>query len=569
MSFDKSAVVRSLVPKSYHFDGYNELNCPNSRDKPFFTDNVVQLGKYYLKTRMANTSTLYLEYDSICPRGEISFTPYKLTLESFVSKLQEAIQNGSDVIAFEIQPSYGNFDDCRNHCDFKNNDCIQLQRNHPPRAMAAVSFDMASVQNALAAYFGITSKKQKNNNGGTSMKNLFGMNFEFGMSKDRNIAATFMGVAVKSPTSGDWYTFNPATNSRKNIANLKFGDFPIFLLPSKTLAVGDLTKMEGKYYYVKAAGAETITLIGAEDGIIREMLPTEGLIPGMNFYTKVVAIDPKSLMDPASKQGVGNNIIAAMCMMQWSKGAQEFSLDNIGKDDFNGLGSFMPMLMMSGEGGLSSIFGGTGLESNLPMLMMMGSQNGNGDENGFMQMMALSSLLGNDSKSPISGLMSDIVATVAPTTSENGVICESCSAEYPSGTNFCKECGCKTKPKTMPGDAVCEKCGAVYPAGTKFCKECGGKTKAITTACACGAALLPDAKYCSNCGAKVGQDACPQCGKNLDAHDKFCSNCGYGMSNIVPYVELAPKPKKPTAPKKKVTSAPKETGGDKDGTVNP
>jgi hypothetical protein len=240
--------------------------------------------------------------------------------------------------------------------------------------MAQISFVNEDIKSALSVYFGITNKKQQLK-GGNQMNNLFGLNFEFGLSKDPNIASTLMGVAVKD-TKGNWIVFDRATNTRKDFANMKMGDFPVFLLPTKKLAVGDLAKMEGKYYYVRTPAGEdkTITLLGAEDGNIVQKLPSESLIPGLQFYTKVVAFDPNSLMNPSSKDNMGG-ALAAILMMGWAKGkgAADFSFDSVGKDSFNGFGSIMPMLMLSGGG----LFGGKYKRSDgmldLPLLMAMGA----------------------------------------------------------------------------------------------------------------------------------------------------------------------------------------------------
>lgn len=102
MSLSKASLVRQLIPKSYHFDGYNEINCPNSRDKPFFSDNIILIGEYYLNIRLVNPEKISLEFASVCPVGKITFKPYLLTLNEYVSKLQMAIQQGSDFITFEI-----------------------------------------------------------------------------------------------------------------------------------------------------------------------------------------------------------------------------------------------------------------------------------------------------------------------------------------------------------------------------------------------------------------------------------------------------------------------------------
>lgn len=500
MSFNKTSLVRQLVPKSYHFDGYNEINCPNSRDKPFFSDNVIPMGEYYLTTRLVDQNTISVEYTSTCVNGKITFKPYVLSLESYVSKLKKAIQDNCDFIILEIQPEYNCNPAFCSRCPEKNTDCSQLWKNFPKQVLAAVSFYSSDVKEALAMYFEITNQ-QSTKGGKTIMKknnNIFGMNFELGLSKDPNITATLMGVAVKNPETGNWYTFDTTKNTRKNIANLKMGSFPIFLLPTKKLEIGDLVKMDKKYYYVKSFNANnTFTLLGASDGIIREMLPEESIIPGMTIYTKVVAFDTQSLMDTSSKENMGSNVLAAMCMMQWANGNQdEFSLDNITDDSFNGLGSCLPMIMAMNGGDIGNMFTDAKGGINLPVLMALGTNSGDTDSNSMMQMLVLSQLLGgNDSH--ISNIFTGSV-TADSTVTEKKVTCESCRTVYPDGTNFCP--------------------------------KCGGKTKAISTNCKyCGAALMADAMYCQNCGKKVSPDTCPECGRSIQNDENFCPGCGKAL----------------------------------------
>lgn len=516
---DKSYLVRQLVPKSYHFDGYNKLNCPNQRDRPFFQDNVIPMGDHYLTTRLICQNTLLIEFTSICYLGEITFETYWLSLDTYVEKLKKAIREKCDFITFEIKTHSSSLpsSSCKT-CINRSEDCSNIRNNLEDTVHAAISFHTSDVKEALAAYYQITNTTRKGDilmkNG--KKKNLFGMNFELGMSKDSNIAATLMGIAVKDPTSGNWYTFDQATNTRRNLANLKMGNFPIFLLPTKVLAVGDLIKKSGKYFYVKSLNPSgTITLLGAADGLIKELVPEESLIPGMSLYTKVVAFDTKTLTDPSSNQNMSGNVLAAMCLMGWAKGdsEDEFSLDNISDDSFNGLGSLWPVLAMSG-GNLGGMF----TNADLSTLMMIGSGLDD-DSSGMMKALVISQLLGGNAtgNNPISNMVSQLsipgVTTAAASDEATKVICPSCNITYPSGTNFCP--------------------------------KCGGKTKAIATICRkCGSALMEGAMFCHKCGCKVAQDTCPTCGKTVSEEELFCSKCGTSL-----------KPKNVTIPNSPATSS--------------
>lgn len=506
MSFDNSSLLRKLIPKSYHFDGYNELNYPNTRDKPkpFFSENVTKIGDYYLTTRIDKLGNLILEYSSVCPNGVISFKPYLLSFESFIQLLKNSIKESSDFITFEIEANYKYTDGFCKNCSYKNKDCSSLLKSSPTSIMAAVSFEVTDIKNALSVYYDIN--KPQTIQGGNKMgkmKKLFGMNFELGMSKDRNIASTLMGVAVKNSENGNWYVFDSAKHTRTNIAGMKMGDFPVFLLPTQTLSVGDLTKMDGKYYYIQSIDQNYITLLGAADGIVRQMLPSDCIILGMNFYTKVVAFDTKTFIDPQSNQNVSGNIIAAMCLMQWKDGDSEFSLDNVDDDSFNGLGKFLPLLMASGSAnGLGTMFGNSEGGINLPLLMMMGSGNSSDEADDMIQMMVLGQLLGGNStgNSMFSSIPGIATTAVQPSTEvSNEVYCPTCNTTYSSDILFCPKCGTHTVIKGQ-------------------------------TCTSCGATLKDGAAFCHVCGKKVLDDTCPKCGSKVTAGAKFCHSCGNNLA---------------------------------------
>lgn len=502
MPIDKTTyALRQLIPKSYHFDGYNELNCPNLSGKPFFSSNVIQMGSYNLTTNLESTDVLLLNFSNICPLGEITFETYRLTLSEFISKLKKALTSSSDFITFTIIPKYNHSTDnyclLDKKCASESLDCRQFLHKKPSKVMAAVSFNLSDVKEALASFHEITTI------GGNNMKpknNFFGMKFELGPSKDPTIKSTMMGVSVKNTNNGNWYVFDPVAGTRKNMAGMKFGDFPVILLPSKNLSVGDLIKLDGKYHYVAEVGtSKTIKLIGAADGEVREVYPEESFIPGFNMYTKVMAFDLKTLTDPVSKEGLGSNILAAICMMQWANGGDdaEFSLDNISDDSFNGLGAFLPMLLASKDGNLSNIFTNPDGTPNLPMMLMLGNSTGNSNSNQMMQMMLITQLLGE--KNPLTAAMS-----VSPTTVQSTKV-------------------------------VCEKCGTTFDdADTAFCTKCGGKTHPVvparTTCRNCKALLREGAAFCHMCGTKVAPDTCPICNAPYEFGDMFCSKCGSSLA---------------------------------------
>lgn len=501
MSYDKASLVRQLIPKAYHFDGYSEINCRNSRDKPFFADNVIPMGEHYLTTRLVSPNILSIQFESPCSLGKITFQTYSLSLESFISRLKEAVQNSRDFVHFEILPYYGYIHSYCSTCTNKTDDCKQLWQKRPKKVFAAVSFDFDEMKEALAMYFEITNT-QTTVGGKSNMKkrnNFFGMNFELGISKDSNIASTLMGLAVRNPMTGNWYVYDSARNTRKNIANIKVGNFPVMYIPVNQYTIGRLYKEDGQFVFAKSINPEagTVTLIGGADGIIREKILEESIIPGMTIHTEVVAFDANTLMNPNSNESVANNIMAAMLMMNWSKGnGAEFSLSDINDDSFNGLGAYLPLLIANKGGNLGNMFTNPDGSPNLMMMMALGSNDGNDEGNDMMQMMLLSQLLGNGS-SPFSGILPTQTAPTAVATEKK---------------------------------VICEKCGETYPDGTNFCPKCGGKTKPVVKTChKCGATLMEGAAFCHKCGTKVGENVCPKCGRHVQEDENFCAACGTSL----------------------------------------
>jgi hypothetical protein len=516
MSYGNSSAVRELVPKGYHFDAYNKLNSPNSRDRPFFEDGIISIGKYHLLKRLEPDGSLLLQYDNVCHKGHICFKPYRLSFDKYVEMLRKALKERSDFISFEIPIEYGYIPGNCWHCEDKNRDCSYLIKEESSTSIAAVSFNPDDIENALSEYFGI---KQSNNSsrGGKKMKTnnfkkMFGMNLELGVSTDTNIAATFMGVAIKNPRTGDYHVYDPATQTLKNYANMKFGDFRVFLLPDQALQIDQLYKLDGKYYYVRAVEGNTATLIDAVDGTVITKILSECLIPGMNFYTRVVALDPRTMFDPNSKTDMSKNVLAAICMTQWSKGESDFSLDGIGDDSMNGLG----MLLLMGNN--------KDMSNNLPMLLAMGALGNESDNGGMMQYWLLNQIMnggtagGMDFFSTLTGTAPATPAIPAVTTkADTSVVCPDCGEEYQEGTNFCSNCGAHTVQKG------------------KHCMNCGTK-------------LNDGAKFCHHCGHKVVTDTCPKCNAKVPEGAKFCSECGTDLTKS--FTPASPKTKSNNSGKK-------------------
>lgn len=525
----RTLFLRELIPKAYHFDGYDRINHASHGQQPFFTTNVIKYSDNHtlLTTYDSYTDVLTLHFSQFCQKAGVKFLPYDLSFKEFAEKIKNAVHDSADFITFDIVTQYN--DDCCYNC-LNAEDCFYAHQEQNPRTkFAAISFDFEAMQEAISVYLGIKNTSNNNISGGTTMnttttrKNkLFGLDFEYGPSRDTNIASTLFGVAVRNPANGHWYTFE--NGARKDYNTLKVGNLPLLLLPVKEPAVGDLLKIDGAYYYVREMKADTISLIGAMDGFVREMVTEESLIPGMKFYTKVVAlINSKTGLIDMTNNDVSGNILAAMLMMKWAKGNEKatFSMDNITDDSFNGLGYYLPLMLASGNGGaLGNIFGGMDGNNALSMLMALDGDNGN-DE--FVQMMVLSQLLGNNK---VANPIANLLTPVAEIETGEEVVCTGCGKTYADpNVKFCSACGKPTRAKAN----TCPGCNAVLKSGASFCHNCGMEIGKATYCKKCGKELAEDENFCPACGTPKNASTilrCKNCGKELATDEKFCPACG-------------------------------------------
>lgn len=127
------------------------------------------------------------------------------------------------------------------------------------------------------------------------MSNFLGI--ECGVIENPNIAATALGICFKNE-AGNWIKFDPKTRQRVDMGNVQIGNLgPLYLIPSRTVAVGTPIKYENDFYYVMdTSDLPKLTLLSVTDGIEKTVYPSTNLL-GINFFTKVVAlIDADNLL---------------------------------------------------------------------------------------------------------------------------------------------------------------------------------------------------------------------------------------------------------------------------------
>lgn len=202
---------------------------------------------------------------------------------------------------------------------------------------------------------------------GSTTMNMFGINVEFGMSQDQNIAGTLLGVAVKHGDS--WRIYNKEKGAMTDIGGIEPGNLPLFVMPTTKLERGDLIKSEGGYFYVIDVNGNNIKALSADSGVLAERIDVSNIL-GMKCYTKVVALT-EGFFGGAD----GDNDKALLMAMAFSGAA------NGGAGDMGN--ALLPLLLFKdgGFGGgdsmfkivaLSGMMGGGSMDQNslLPLLLL-------------------------------------------------------------------------------------------------------------------------------------------------------------------------------------------------------
>ena len=121
----------------------------------------------------------------------------------------------------------------------------------------------------------------------TMNENELTTKFELGMNKDKNIASTLMGIAVRK---GDgWVVYDKKKHKLIDVGKLKLGDLPIFIVPTMKLKEGDLIKDGGRYYVVQKIEKGNVQTLDVKTGEVKIVVPIDNLL-GLKFYSKVIAV---------------------------------------------------------------------------------------------------------------------------------------------------------------------------------------------------------------------------------------------------------------------------------------
>ena len=220
---------------------------------------------------------------------------------------------------------------------------------------------------------------------------------------DGSVALSINGDIAYRRSNGDYVFFDPESKSINNCMDLVIGsealDKMVFVMPVKSVAIGDVVLNNGKYVYIT-----NITEAGNIKGVNLESVRTATLVKEINTimgclpYAKVTSLF--SMMNGKGAEGIN-----PMFLMMLG--------DADGEDDL-----FSTIAMMTMMGSLSGApaasgagFFGGGMMN--PMLLMALSGDDSEGSGGLMKMMLLSQMMGG-------GLFQTTVAAPAPDAEAEG-----------------------------------------------------------------------------------------------------------------------------------------------------
>lgn len=148
------------------------------------------------------------------------------------------------------------------------------------------------------------------------------------------------GIAVK--TSNGYKSYNAAQGTFINCDNFVFSGFDemFFVVPTNTVAAGDIIFANGKPKYVLKMDTNILTVVNYENGAVEQMLPERHMFMGNTyFYGKIV-----SLFGNMGGMLGGEGAQNAMKFMMMKQMCQSMG----GKD--SGMNPMMMMMMMNGGG---------------------------------------------------------------------------------------------------------------------------------------------------------------------------------------------------------------------------
>ena len=213
---------------------------------------------------------------------------------------------------------------------------------------------------------------------GGMLTRMFG---EVGEVTDGSLALTFAGAVAVRRKDGDYVRYDADGENIENQGSfiLEGSDKFMILMPSPTVAVGDIIKHKGKFLQVLEVKANgSLSTVNHESGTKTTVLKETNLF-GMQFYTKVMSMMTGMNGTDGTTPGGFNPLM--MLILNKDEEGSESKMD-------------MTTIMM-----LSGMFGGQGATGQMnPMIMLalLGDKEG-GEGSGIKDMMMMSMFMGGNS----------------------------------------------------------------------------------------------------------------------------------------------------------------------------
>lgn len=148
-------------------------------------------------------------------------------------------------------------------------------------------------------------------------------------------------IAIKVP--GGYKTYNPAQKAFINCDSFVFdiGDEMFFVIPTNTVAIGDIIMVGGEPRYVLKVADDMITCINYKSGTVENIMPERHMFMGNTyFYGKIMSL----FGNMGGVLGGGEGAQNAMKFMMMKQMCQGMG----GKD--TGMNPMMMMMLMNGGG---------------------------------------------------------------------------------------------------------------------------------------------------------------------------------------------------------------------------
>lgn len=148
-------------------------------------------------------------------------------------------------------------------------------------------------------------------------------------------------IAIKVP--GGYKTYNPTQKAFINCDSFVFdiGDEMFFVIPTNTVAIGDIIMVGGEPRYVLKVADDMITCINYKSGTVENIMPERHMFMGNTyFYGKIMSL----FGNMGGMLGGGEGAQNAMKFMMMKQLCQNMG----GKD--SGMNPMMMMMMMNGGG---------------------------------------------------------------------------------------------------------------------------------------------------------------------------------------------------------------------------